>query len=69
MGPISELWEVLLNVLLPENTSYDEQELFDELMVQKPRLLALLDVGSRNSKEQKEVESGTLFFYLLTQYS
>ena len=69
MGPISELWEVLLNVLLPENTSYDEQELFDELMVQKPRLLALLDVGSRNPKEQKEVESGTLFFYLLTQYS
>jgi len=48
MRSISDLREALLNVFLPESTSYDEQELFDELMVQKPRLLALLHTGSRN---------------------
>jgi len=64
MRSISQLREALLNVFLQESTSYDEQELFDELMVQKPRLLALLHVGSRNSEEQKEIESGVLFCLL-----
>lgn len=45
------------------NVSSDEahngnQELFEELMVQKPRLLKLVDVGPRSAQEQKEVESG-----------
>ncbi|THU93859.1 hypothetical protein K435DRAFT_829411 [Dendrothele bispora CBS 962.96] len=35
-----------------------EQELFDELMVHKTRLLNVLDMGNRDSQQQKELESG-----------
>ncbi|KXN92702.1 hypothetical protein AN958_06980 [Leucoagaricus sp. SymC.cos] len=58
MDSISRLRHSLYSALSPANIHYNEQELFDELMVQKPRLLKLLDAGQRSSQEQKEIESG-----------
>lgn len=58
MESISRLRSALYKALSPTNVQYSEQELFDELMVQKPRLLKLLDVGQRNLQEQREIESG-----------
>lgn len=34
------------------------QQLFEELMLSKPHLLRLFDVGPRNDQEKKEVEGG-----------
>lgn len=57
MNSIHRLREALFKVLsTPEH--HGEQELFDELMVQKSRLLKLFDVGPRNPQEQREIESG-----------
>ncbi|PPQ71980.1 hypothetical protein CVT26_007136 [Gymnopilus dilepis] len=57
MNSIHHLREALFRVLsTPEH--HGEQELFDELMVQKPRLLRLFDVGPRSAQEQREIESG-----------
>jgi len=58
MNSISWLREVLIRVLTTPKPEHDEQELFEQLMIQKPRLLKLLDVGPRNPQEQREVESG-----------
>ncbi|KAG5340572.1 hypothetical protein C0989_001177 [Termitomyces sp. Mn162] len=58
MQSISRLRELLVTVLDTGLLNHGEQELFDELMVQKPRLLRLLDVGPRNAAEQKGIESG-----------
>ena len=58
MQSVSRLRELLVTVLDTGLLDHGEQELFDELMVQKPRLLRLLDVGPRNAAEQKEIESG-----------
>lgn len=60
MDTIFRLREALTRVLSysVEDEVPGDQELFEELMVQKPRLLSLLDVGQRNAQEQKEVESG-----------
>ena len=58
MNSISWLREVLIRVLTTPEPELDEQELFEQLMIQKPRLLKLLDVGPRNPQEQREVESG-----------
>ena len=60
MDTISRLREALTRVLSynVEDEVPGDQELFEELMVQRPRLLSLLDVGQRNAQEQKEVESG-----------
>jgi nuclear pore complex protein Nup205 len=58
MESISRLREALLRVLSGRVTPETEQECFDELMIQKPRLLNVLDVGQRNPEEKREVESG-----------
>ena len=58
MNTIHRLREYLFRALVPQDTPYDDQELFDELMVQKSRLLKLLDVGPRSSVEQREIEGG-----------
>ncbi|KAG6907715.1 hypothetical protein DXG01_007628 [Tephrocybe rancida] len=58
MEPISRLRELLVRALDSGLLDHGEQELFDELMVQKPHLLRLLNVGPRNATEQKEIESG-----------
>lgn len=58
MESISRLREALLRVLSGRVTPEIEQECFDELMIQKPRLLSVLDVGQRNPEEKREVESG-----------
>ncbi|KAF9556462.1 hypothetical protein CPC08DRAFT_641486 [Agrocybe pediades] len=58
MNTIHRLREALVKALSPQESRNDEQELFDELMVQKPRLLKLFDVGPRNPQEQREIESG-----------
>ncbi|KAG6890211.1 hypothetical protein C0995_010222 [Termitomyces sp. Mi166 len=60
MQSISRLRELLVKVLDTGLLDHGEQELFDELMVQKPRLLRLLDVGPRNAAEQQEIESGKM---------
>jgi nuclear pore complex protein Nup205 len=56
MASISRLRYALYNALF--NVQFDEQELFDELLVQKSRLLNLLNVGPRNADEQREIASG-----------
>lgn len=58
MESISRLREALLRVLSGRVTVEIEQECFDELMIQKPRLLNVLDVGQSNPEEKREVESG-----------
>lgn len=60
MDTIFRLREALTRVLgySVEDEVPGDQELFEELMVQKPRLLSLLDVGQRSAQEQREVESG-----------
>ncbi|KAF7759783.1 hypothetical protein Agabi119p4_11478 [Agaricus bisporus var. burnettii] len=56
MASISRLRHALYNALF--NVQFDEQELFDELLVQKSRLLNLLNVGQRSADEQKEIATG-----------
>ena len=58
MESISRLREALLRVLSGRVTLEIEQECFDELMIQKSRLLNVLDVGQSNPEEKREVESG-----------
>lgn len=58
MESISRLRDVLVRTLAARQEMHGEQELFDDLMVQKPRLLNLLNFGRRNQQEQREIESG-----------
>lgn len=58
MENIRRLRDILIRALASQDSHHNEQELFDELMVQKQRLLKLFDVGQRNPQEQSEVESG-----------
>jgi nuclear pore complex protein Nup205 len=58
MNSIHCLRESLYRALSSPESHNDEPELFEELMVQKSRLLKLLDVGPRNAQEQRELESG-----------
>lgn len=58
MDSVSRLREILVRILAGGQDAHGEQELFDELMVQKSRLLKLLNFGQRNQQEQREVESG-----------
>ncbi|KAG6856850.1 hypothetical protein H0H87_012908 [Tephrocybe sp. NHM501043] len=58
MESISRLRELLFRAINSGLLDHGEQELFDELMVQKPRLLRPLDVGPKSAAEQKEIESG-----------
>jgi nuclear pore complex protein Nup205 len=67
MESISRLRTALYKALSPSNIQYNEEELFDELMVQKPRLLKLLDVGQMNAQEQKEIESGVFHTLLIVK--
>ncbi|TFK29062.1 hypothetical protein FA15DRAFT_700346 [Coprinopsis marcescibilis] len=62
MDSIHRLREALLRVLnlSPEETPQGDQELFEELMVQKPRLVQLFDIGPRSAEEKREVESGKI---------
>ncbi len=58
MSTTHRLKESLLRALSSQESHDDEQELFDQLMVQKPHLLKLFDFGTRNPREQTELESG-----------
>lgn len=58
MESISRLRELLIRALNTRESYHAEQDVFDELMVQKPRLLNPLDVGGRSQQEQREIESG-----------
>ncbi|KAK2465538.1 hypothetical protein APHAL10511_002430 [Amanita phalloides] len=60
MESISHLRDILLRILSGHASPEIEQEAFDELMLQKPRLLNVLDVGQRNPEEKREVESGRI---------
>jgi len=65
MNSIHRLRESLYRALASPESHNDEPELFDELMVQKPRLLKLLDVGPQNAQEQRELESGEQLYLLI----
>lgn len=65
METISRLRSVLLNSLGSRGLQHGEQELFDELMVHKTRLLHVFDVGPRNTQEQRDIESGEYFVMFL----
>ncbi|KAI5120013.1 hypothetical protein M0805_008474 [Coniferiporia weirii] len=58
MESISSLRAILLSALSAGGMQDGEQELFDELTVNKSRLMNVFDFGSRNPQEQREVESG-----------
>jgi len=58
MESISRLRGVLLSALGSRGLQHGEQELFDELMVNRLHLLNLFDVGPRSMQEQREMESG-----------
>ncbi|KAF8637106.1 hypothetical protein AX17_003010 [Amanita inopinata Kibby_2008] len=60
MESIHRLREALLRVLSGHESSQVDQELFDELVIQKPRLLKVLDVGPRSQEERREIESGKI---------
>lgn len=61
MNAIHRLRDVLSRTLSSPEISND-QELFDQLMVQKTQLLKLFEVGPRNPQEQRELESGQRMF-------
>ncbi|KAK0463078.1 nucleoporin Nup186/Nup192/Nup205, partial [Desarmillaria tabescens] len=58
MESISRLRQALFDTLSGKKAVHGVQALLDELMVAKPRLLKLFDVGTRNQQEQREIESG-----------
>ncbi|OJA08231.1 hypothetical protein AZE42_08910 [Rhizopogon vesiculosus] len=58
MESISRLRSVLLNSL--SSRGHGEQELFDELMLHKQRLLELFEVGQSSQQEQQELQSGRI---------
>jgi nuclear pore complex protein Nup205 len=57
------IWRLrdLLSLAVSEGDAgqYDEQDLFDELMVQRPLLLNVLGGSPRNAQEKREIESGS----------
>lgn len=59
MESISRLRTVLLNAL--SSRGHGEQDLFDELMLHKQRLLELFEVGQSSQQEQQELQSGACF--------
>lgn len=58
MESISRLRSVLLTSL--SSRGHGEQELFDELMMHKQRLLELFEVGQSSQQEQQELRSGRI---------
>ena len=60
MESILALRDVLLAALSSTDANDLEQELFDELTVNKPRLLNVFSFGHRSAQELKEVEGGAL---------
>lgn len=64
MESISRLRQALFDTFSGKQVANGGQALLDELMVAKPRLLKLFDVGARNQQEQREIESGAYQVYL-----
>lgn len=58
MSSITHLQTTLLSVLKSDGSQTAEQELYLELMANKPTLLSIFDVGKRSQQEQREVQSG-----------
>lgn len=65
MESISRLRSVLLTSL--SSRGHGEQELFDELMMHKQRLLELFEVGQSSQQEQQELRSGKCLASALTR--
>jgi len=57
METTSRLRSILVGIL-NSRIHHAEQEIFDELVVHKARLLNVFDVGSRDPQQQRELESG-----------
>ena len=58
MESISRLRAVILASLGGRGLHNGEQELFEELMAHRTRLLNVFDVGARNPQQQRDIESG-----------
>lgn len=64
MESVARLRSVIVEALGSQGQQTIQQELFDELMIHRPRLLKVFDVGSRDAQQQREIESGMLHIYL-----
>ncbi|KAH8115108.1 nucleoporin Nup186/Nup192/Nup205 [Phellopilus nigrolimitatus] len=58
MESIASLRAILVSALNTGGIESGEQELFDELTVNRPRLIKVFDFGPRSQQEQREIESG-----------
>ncbi|KAL5524938.1 hypothetical protein ACEPAF_8807 [Sanghuangporus sanghuang] len=58
MDDISSLRSTIVSSLASGGGDEAEENLFDELTINKTRLLKVLDFGPRNPQEQQEIESG-----------
>lgn len=58
MSPFSRLRSALISALSPHGFQSVEQELFDQLVSNKQRILDLYHVGPQNPQERRELESG-----------
>lgn len=58
MEDITSLRSTIVSALASGGGDDVEQDLFDELTVNKTRLLKVFDFGPRNPQEQQEIESG-----------
>ena len=58
MELISRLRELLLGIVSSQPSAQEEQAIFEALIVLKPVLVRVLDVGPRRPQEQREIESG-----------
>ena len=58
MESVSALRAVLTSTLIGGGDQDADQELFDELTVNKPLLMKVFDFGPRSAEEQREIDSG-----------
>lgn len=61
MASIAHLRAVILSVLNSPSSQDGSQQFFEELMSNKLSLINLFSVGSRNSQEQRELETGEYY--------
>ncbi|PCH43029.1 hypothetical protein WOLCODRAFT_121398 [Wolfiporia cocos MD-104 SS10] len=60
MASLKQLRTLLVAALSSRGLQNGEQDVFEQLMVHKPQLLSLYDVGARSPQEQRELESGKI---------
>ncbi len=60
---LPELRSLLFSVLSSNGQGVSEQELSEELIAHKQRLLRVFEVGKRSTEEQKELQSGEVLWH------